>query len=387
MDRLCDWSYRARMASGRPAIRRRWSSLLVTLSMVLAFTLPVMAQTPADKAGEIKAGEINAGAGAARAAVIALRSQRFVEALRVVDEALGPLVAAKGEDDREVLTLLILKGQACYGLGRPQEAIDALAPFARSLETPAPLVGPGSDWNALTVLGDSFMALDRWSDALVTLDRARSMLADDGRIDPRSKAINTATTLGKIGTARARLEDWPGAREAFEQQVAALGGEPEGGGAYLAAAHNGLGIVADNVGDLAAAAEHYSQAAKIYEEQFGLEHPYTKRALTTLARVRGKLGDTQEADRITARLASVDTMPTTIPPTLQPVPSTIPDHPVTTPRPLVTGPVIAAAVAAVALAGLTLCGFLGRRKRIGLRDGGDGVADGDATARSETKNA
>ena len=225
MDRLCDRSYRARMASGRPAIRRRWWSLLVTLSMVLAFTLPVMAQTPADKAGEI-----NAGAGAARAAVIALRSQRFVEALRVVDEALGPLVAAKGEDDRDVLTLLILKGQACYGLGRPQEAIDALAPFARSLETPAPLVGPGSDWNALTVLGDSFMALDRWSDALVTLDRARSMLADDGRIDPRLKAINTATTLGKIGTARARLKDWPGAREAFEQQVAALGGVPEGGG-------------------------------------------------------------------------------------------------------------------------------------------------------------
>jgi len=69
------------------------------------------------------------------------------------------------------------------------------------------------------------------------------------------------------------------------------------------------------------------------------------------------------------------------------VPSTIPDHPATTPRPLVTGPVMAAAAAAVALAGLTLCGFLGRRKRGGQRDRGDGVADGDVTARSETKNA
>ena len=373
MDRLCT----ARASSVRFTIRRRCWSLLAILPVVLFSAAPLVAQAPVDKAG----------AGAATAAVIALRSQRFAEALRLVDEALGPLAAAKGEDDREVLTLLILKGQAYYGLGRPQEAIDALAPFSRSLEAPAPLVGPGSDWNALTVLGDSFMALDRWSDALVTLDRARSMLADDGRIDPRSKAINTATTLGKIGTARARLEDWPGAREAFEQQVAALGGHAEGGGAYLAAAHNGLGLVADNVGDLAAAAEHYTVAAKVYEEQFGLEHPYTKRALTTLARVRGKLGDTQEADRITARLASVDTMPTTIPPTLQPVPSTIPDHPATTPRPLVTGPVMAAAAAAVALAGLTLCGFLGRRKRGGQRDRGDGVAAGDATARSETKNA
>jgi tetratricopeptide (TPR) repeat protein len=386
MDRLCERSYRARMASGRPAIRRRWTSLLVTVAMVRAFALPVMAQTPADKAGEIKAGEINARAGAARAAVIALRSQRFVEALRVVDEALGPLVAAKGEDDREVLTLLILKGQACYGLGRPQEAIDALAPFARSLEAPAPLVGPGSDWNALTVLGDSFMALDRWSDALVTLDRARSMLADDGRIDPRSKAINTATTLGKIGTARACLEDWPGARQAFEQQVAALGGEAEGGGAYLAAAHNGLGIVADNVGDLAAAAEHYSQAAKIYEEQFGLEHPYTKRALTTLARVRGKLGDTQEADRITARLASVDTMPTTIPPTLQPVPSTIPDHPAAPPMPLFTRPVMFAVTAAMILAALTASGFLGRRSRRADRDPGTSEAEDGAVGQSATEN-
>ncbi|RLS69896.1 MAG: hypothetical protein DWI01_07790, partial [Planctomycetota bacterium] len=103
------------MASGGPEIRRRWSSLLAALTFILAFTLPAMGQAPADKAGEVKAG-------AAAAAVKALRSQRYAEALRVVDEALGPLVAAKGEDDRDVLTLLILKGQACYGLGRPQEA-------------------------------------------------------------------------------------------------------------------------------------------------------------------------------------------------------------------------------------------------------------------------
>ena len=300
---------------------------------------------------------------AAAAAVRALRAQRYDEALRGVDEALGPLIAARGGNDRDVLMLLILKAQACYGLGHPQEAVDALAPFARALESPAPLVSPSSDWNALTVLGDSLMALDRWSEALASLERARSMLAADRGSDPRSAAINTATTLGKIGTARANLEDWPGAREAFAAQVAALAGEAEGGGPYLAAAHNGLGLVADNVGDLADAAEHYRLAAEIYEKQFGLDHPYTKRALTTLARVRAKLGDTQEADRITARLASVDAVPSSISPTLQPIPAAIPDHPATTPRPLVTGPVIAAAVAAAALVGLTLSGFLGRRRR------------------------
>jgi tetratricopeptide (TPR) repeat protein len=305
---------------------------------------------------------------------------------RVVDEALAPLVAAKGEGDREVLTLLILKGQACYGLGRPQEAIDALAPYSRSLQNPGPLVGPSSDWNALTVLADSFMALDRWTDALASLERARLMLAADRGEEPGAKAINTATTLGKIGTARARLEDWPGARVAFEEQVAALEGERGGGGAYLAAAHNGLGLVADNLGDHAAAAEHYALAAEIYEEQFGLEHPYTKRALTTLARVKGKVGDTQEADRITARLATVDALPTSIPPTLQPVPSTIPDHPAATPMPLFTWPVIFAATAAVILAALTASGFLVRRSRRADRDPGNSEAEDGAVGQSATTN-
>jgi hypothetical protein len=212
------------------------------------------------------------------------------------------------------------------------------------------------------------------------------MLAADGAGDPRSKAINTATTLGKIGTARARLEDWPGAREAFEEQVAALEGEDGGGRAYLAAARNGLGLVADNLGDHAAAADQYALAAAIYEEQFGLEHPYTKRALTTLARVKGKVGDTQEADRITARLATVDALPAAIPPTLQPVPSTIPDHPATKPSPLVTWPVIFAATAAAILAALSATGFLGRRKRRADGDPGQSEAEDGAVDQSATEN-
>jgi tetratricopeptide (TPR) repeat protein len=363
-------------------LRRRRSSFLAGLAAawlvatVAAGQDTAVTPSPADGTGNT----------AAEAAVRALRSQRFAEALRVVDEALAPLVATKGNDDREVLTLLILKGQACYGLGRPQEAIDALAPFARSLPTPGPLVAPTSDWNALTVLGDSFMAIDRWSDALGCLERARAMLAADGAGDPRSKAINTATTLGKIGTARARLEDWPGAREAFEEQVAALEAEDGGGRAYLAAARNGLGLVADNLGDHAAAAEQYALAAAIYEEQFGLEHPYTKRALTTLARVKGKVGDTQEADRITARLATVDALSASIPPTLQPVPPTIPDQRAATPMPLVTWPVIFAATAAVILVALFATGFLGRRMRRADGDPGGGLAEEEAVVRGGTEN-
>ena len=370
MDRLCA----ARAFSLRFAIRRGTWSLFAILPVLLLSGGPLVAQAPP----ALPADAVGSRASAAETAVRALRSQRFAEALRVVDEALAPLVATKGNDDREVLTLLILKGQACYGLGRPKEAIDALAPFAGSLLTPGPLVAPASDWNALTVLSDSYIAIDRWSDALGCLERARAMMATDGAGDPRSKAINTATTLGKIGTARARLEDWPGAREAFEEQVAALEGEDGGGRAYLAAARNGLGLVADNLGDHAAAAEQYALAAAIYEEQFGLEHPYTKRALTTLARVKRKVGDTQEADRITARLATVDALSASIPPTLQPVPPTIPDHPAATPMPLVTWPVIFAATAAVILVALSATGFLGRRKQRADGEPGDGLAEEEA---------
>jgi tetratricopeptide (TPR) repeat protein len=299
---------------------------------------------------------------AAAVAVKALRNQRFADALRTVDEALGPLSAAKGEGASDVLTLLILKAQACYGLGRPQDAIAALAPFVGSLETPDMLVGAAEDWNALTVLADSYMALDRWNEALACLVRARSIVSADSTSLPRTRAINAATTLGKLGTARARVGDWDGAREAFEEQVATLGGVPGEGGAYLAAAHNGLGLVADNGGDLAGAASHYAHAARLYEESFGLDHPYTKRALTTLARVQAKAGETQEADRITARLATVDAVPQSIPPTLEPVPSPVPAPPPATPMPLLTPPVIAAALAALLLVALTASGLLGRRR-------------------------
>jgi len=367
--------------SPNPLRRRRSSSLAGLVAAWLVATVAAGQETTVTPPPAVRTGNT-----AAETAVRALRSQQFTEALRVVDEALAPLVAAKGEGDREVLTLLILKGQACYCLGRPQEAIDALAPYFLSLQDPGPLVGTVSDWNALTVLGDSFMALDRWTDALASLERASSMLAADRGGEPGAKAINTATTLGKIGTARARLEDWPGARKAFEAQVAALQGERGGGGPYLAAAHNGLGLVADNLGDHAAAAEHYALAAEIYEEQFGLEHPYTKRALTTLARVKGKVGDTQEADRITARLATVDALPASIPPTLQPVPSTIPDHPAARPMPLFTRPVIFAATAAVILAALTASGFLVRRSRRADRDPGQSEAEDGALGQSATEN-
>lgn len=378
MDRLSA----ARALSPRFAIRwGNWSPLAI-LPVLLFSAGPLVAQVPP----ALPAVAIKSGTSAAESAVSALRNQRFAEALRVVDDALTPLIAAKGDDDREVLTLLILKGQACYGLGRPQEAIDALAPFARSPLTPGPLVAPVSDWNALTVLGDSFMAIDRWSDALGCLERAHAMLAADGVGDPRTKAINTATTLGKIGTARARLQDWPGAREAFEEQVAALEGEDGGGRAYLAAARNGLGLVADNLGDHAGAAGQYALAAAIYEEQFGLEHPYTKRALTTLARVKQKVGDTQEADRIIARLATVDAPTASIPPTLKPLPPTIPDHPAATPMPLVTWPVIFAATAAVILVALSASGFLGRRKRRADGDSGTESADEEAGVEDGTEN-
>jgi len=308
------------------------------------------------------------GRGAAAAAVTALRTQKFTDCLRIVDEALVPLEAAKEEADHDVrsrlaLNLLILKGQALYGLGRPQEVIESLERFIPASDAAAALVSPAADWNALTVLADSLMALDRWNDALAALTRAHSLLAADTTAEPRALAVNRATTLGKIGTVRSRLGDWKGARDAFGEQVVALAAEPDGGGPYLAAAHNGLGLVADNLGDHATAAKHYATAAEIYEKAFGLDHPYTKRALVTLGRVNSLLGNSSEADAIAARLATVDAVPSSISPTLQPNPAD-PGQPPTPPgKPALAPigwPVVAAAGAALLLGLMALTGAFRR---------------------------
>jgi tetratricopeptide (TPR) repeat protein len=142
---------------------------------------------------------------AAEDAAAALFARQFDDALRIVNDSLAALRGSEEGNDKRIRTLLILKGQALYGLGRSQEAIDALAPFAQSLDAAEPLVSAGADWNGLNVLADCFMAVDRWQDALACLSRARSMLAADTSGDGGSQAINSATTLGKIGTAHARL--------------------------------------------------------------------------------------------------------------------------------------------------------------------------------------
>ena len=232
---------------------------------------------------------------AAAAAVEALRRQDFARALEIVEETRPALAAAKGEDDPAVLTLRILGAQAEYGLGRPEGAVATLDPFLRGPAAGAVLVSPASDWNALNVLGDSYMALGRWDEALRCLERAFGLVAGEEspaeRMPGRSRGVDRATTLGKIGTAKARLGDWEGAKASFQAQADALATEPDGGGPYLAAAHSGLGLVADNTGDHATASLHYAEAAKIYDQAFGPDHPYAKRARETLARTRGRGGE------------------------------------------------------------------------------------------------
>ncbi len=358
--------------------------MVVAVMVSSSFTLEML-PLRADDAPLTLGGQVAQAGKPAAAAVTALRTQRFADALGIVDEALVGLRATKGEDDKQVQTFLVLKGQALYGLDRPQEAIDALASFARSLDAADPVVSAGADWNGLTVLADCFMALDRWQDALACLTRARSMLAADTTTDRRTQAINSATTLGKIGTAHARLGDWDKARVAYEEQVESLAAEPDGGGPYLAAAHNGLGLVADNLSDRATAASHYSLAAQIYEKAFGLDHPYTKRALTTLGRVNALLGNTAESDAIAARLATVDAVPTSITPTLKPSaplarrpvqPSAAP------PLPPIGWPVVAGAGAALLLGLMTMMGFFRRE----IRDG-DEVAAGPGSEREDASAA
>ena len=295
------------------------------------------------------------------AAVEALRRQDFARALEIVEEARPAVAAARGEDDPAVLTLRVLGAQAEFGLGRPEGAIATLDPFLRALEAPAPLVSPTSDWNALNVLGDSFMAVGRWNEALRCLERAFGFVEGEQRegerLPGRSRGVDRATTLGKIGTVKARLGDWAGAKASFEAQAAALAGEPDGGGAYLAAAHSGLGLVADNTGDHVTAGVHYAEAAKIYGEIFGPDHPYAKRSRETLALARSRRESIGEPVRTSDDTAS---------------PADAASDPPATPAARLGWPAAAAVAAAVLLGWLLWSGFLRRGPGVTRPSEGEG---------------
>ena len=231
------------------------------------------------------------------------------------------------------------------------------------------------------------MALGRWEEASACLRRALVLVGEQPAPTDteamRSRRIDTATTLGKIGTVEARLGDWDGARATFEAQERELAAEPDGGGVYLAAARNGLGLVADNQGDHATAARHYAEAARIYEQTFGADHPYTTRALLTLHRVQGKLGNEADASRTAERLAAVGTR------VGDPLPPTLAEALAKRPRERrgwsdirPSWPVLAAIVAAAVLAGLLLSGFLWPR-----RGPPDAAGEGDTVPDAETGHA
>lgn len=321
-------------------------------------------------------------------AIDALRRQDFAAALTIVDEALATPAAIAAPADGGVLTLRVVRAQACYGLGRLDDAIAALEPFRAAGPGGASLVSPRVDWSACSVLGDSLMARGEWAGALAALERALALV--DGQPEGtdtearRGQAIDRATTLGKIGTVQARLGQWEAARAAFERQEAALAGEPDGGGVFRAAARNGLGLVADNAGDHATAARHYAEAARIYEDSFGIDHPYTKRALVTLHRVQGKLGNDREVAAIAGKLAAAGTD------VGAPVPATLPMAAAEPARGsgLPGWPVLAAILAGGILVWLLAGGRQrGRRDGDDDRDGegdGEGVEHGDGTAAGPT---
>ena len=143
--------------------------------------------------------------------------------------------------DPGALTLRVVRAQACYGLGRLDDAVAALEPFQAVAGDDAPLVSARVDWSARTVLGDCLMARGEWAEALLVLERALACVDLQDKVPgegatteaARGRAIDRATTLAKIGTVKARLADWEGARAAFVESEAALAGEPEIGRAHV----------------------------------------------------------------------------------------------------------------------------------------------------------
>ena len=150
--------------------------------------------------------------------------------------------AALRPDDAETVALLAVYLNEA---GRPQEAVDRLAPLLA--QAPPHL-------DVLTAQGMAVAALGRRDEALATFERA-------GRVDPSNPMVRV-----NAGTVHLMKGDLPAARAAFE---AALAMDPD-----LARAHNSLGVIAAREGRSEEAIGHWKRAAALdpgdYQTLFNL---------------------------------------------------------------------------------------------------------------------
>lgn len=165
--------------------------------------------------------------------------------LAFLQRAAGDLPAAVDSAGRALaqnpanVDAVSLLGVYLNELGRPQETVKRLAPYATAVHP---------DVDVLFALGAAQAQLGRRDEALATLEQARTL-------DPTN-----AMALVNIGTVHLLAKDYGRARAAFEGAVAL---EPS-----LSRAHNSLGVVQAQTGHLDQAIVFWKKAVELNPREY-----------------------------------------------------------------------------------------------------------------------
>jgi CHAT domain-containing protein/tetratricopeptide (TPR) repeat protein len=233
-------------------------------------------------------------AGAATAQTLAERAAadeqlgQFDHAYALLAQALAVLIASRGEDDAELLTILNRLARVCLRLGRPKDALDyaeralkiADCTFgAESAELARPLAALAEACFALGLLDTCYLAVTR------ALDIARATHSED---DPE-----TAKASVRLGVVLTELGELAQAIALHQRALAVM--RAHGRKDWVAAILVSLAAAQVAAGETVSARPLYEEALATARAHFGDRHPTTAAYLATLAGFLGRTGEEPRA--------------------------------------------------------------------------------------------
>ncbi len=275
----------------------------------------------------------------------------LVAALAVTGVLLDRAVAARAAADaeraeaQEILSILTEAMAAANPVENTEDDYTVRAlldDIAASLGTEREL-RPSAEATVRRVLGDAYIGLGRYEEALVAFERTQELLhvvngpddpatleaetqvaaalLDLGRYDEghamlvglveRSERVvgaeapQTLDRMHFLGNAAYRIGDFAQARDCFEQVLEARrrndAYESEENLATIAS----LALTLQSLGDMEASRHLTEESVALHERQFGAEHPYTLTARSNYGLVLTRMNQPEDAERVLREVLAI----------------------------------------------------------------------------------
>jgi serine/threonine protein kinase/Tfp pilus assembly protein PilF len=234
-------------------------------------------------------------------AQVELRLARTAEAGQALERALAASAEGGEREDRR------LRADILQALGVQRRLAGDFAAsgryLERSVELHFALDGPTSTGAAVALsnLGNTFFALERWAEAEARFRRAHEILREV--LPPGHARLATLTdSLAAAVASQGRLaEAAPIFAAALAEKRRLLGDAHPA----IADSLNNLGALHLDLGQPGKAADYHRRALAIREQVLGAEHPRTAWSLDNLARALAELGQGEEARRLQERALAI----------------------------------------------------------------------------------